>query len=94
MYSDLVLFNGRIHTLDAQMPYATAVAIRDEQIVYVGDDATAREMLRPGGEAVDLKGRCVTPGLTDAHLHFSWFAPGAAIRGRGNRRRWTRRWLA
>jgi predicted amidohydrolase YtcJ len=76
MHSDLVLFNGHFHTLDAQMPYATAVAIRDEQIVYVGDDATAREMLRPGGEVVDLKGRCVTPGLTDAHLHFSWFALG------------------
>jgi predicted amidohydrolase YtcJ len=76
MYSGFVLFNGRIHTLDAQMPYATAAAIRGEQIVYVGDDATAREMLRPRGEAVDLKGRCVTPGLTDAHLHFSWFALG------------------
>ena len=76
MYSDLVLFNGRIHTLDAQMPSATAAAIREEQIVYIGDDARARETLRPGGEAVDLKGRCVTPGLTDAHLHFSWFALG------------------
>ena len=76
MQSDLILFNGRIHTLDAKTPRATAVAIRNEQIVYVGDDTTAREALRPGGEAVDLKGRCVTPGLTDAHLHFSWFALG------------------
>ena len=76
MYSDLVLFNGRVHTLDAHLPYATAVAVRDERIVYVGDDATARETLRSGGEAVDLKGRCVLPGLTDAHLHFLWFAQG------------------
>ena len=76
MQSDLVLFNGRIHTLDAKTPFATAVAVRDERIVTVGEDATARETLRSGGEAVDLKGRCVIPGLTDAHLHFQWYAIG------------------
>ena len=76
MQSDLVLSNARIHTLDARIPHATAVAIRDERIVYVGDDATARQTLAPGGQAVDLKGRCVIPGLTDAHLHFQWYAIG------------------
>ena len=75
MQSDLVLFNGRIHTLD-KPSHTSAVAIRDERILYVGDDATARETLRPGGEAVDLQGRCVTPGLTDAHVHFSMYAVG------------------
>jgi len=75
MQSDLVLFNGRIHTLD-KPSHTSAVAIRDERILYVGDDATARETLRPGGEAVDLQGRCVTPGLTDAHVHFSMYALG------------------
>jgi predicted amidohydrolase YtcJ len=74
MQSDFVLFNARIHTLDAQTPCATAVAIHGEHIVYVGDNTTAREMLRPGGQAIDLKGRCVIPGLTDAHLHFHWYA--------------------
>lgn len=76
MQSNLVLFNGRIHTLDAKTPFATAIAVRDERILYVGEDATAREMLAPGGEAVDLRGRCMIPGLTDAHLHFQWYAIG------------------
>ncbi len=76
MQCNLVLFNGPIHTLAAETPLASAVAIRDERIAYVGDDATARRMLGPGGEAVDLKGRCVIPGLTDAHLHFQWYALG------------------
>lgn len=76
MQSDLVLFNACIHTLDMQMPLASAVGVRDGRIVYVGDDATAREMLAPGGEAIDLRGRGVIPGLNDAHLHFSWFAIG------------------
>jgi predicted amidohydrolase YtcJ len=72
--SDLVLLNGRIHTLDAQAPHATAVAIRDDGILYVGDDAAARQTLRAGGETIDLRGRCVIPGLTDAHVHFSMYA--------------------
>src|SRR5512136_44052 len=76
MPCDLVLFNARVYTLDSRIPLAAAVAIRDERIVYVGGDATARRMLGPGGEAVDLKGRCVIPGLTDAHLHFQWYALG------------------
>jgi predicted amidohydrolase YtcJ len=76
MRADLVLFNGRVHTLDAWRPFASAVAVRDEHIAYMGDDATAREMLRPGGEVIDLQGRCVIPGLTDAHLHFQWYAIG------------------
>jgi predicted amidohydrolase YtcJ len=70
MYADLVLFNGKIHTLDVAHPLASAVAVRDGKIVYVGDDATARAALRPGGEAVDLHSACVVPGLTDAHAHF------------------------
>ena len=74
MQSDLVLLNGRIHTLDARAPHATAVAIRDDRILYVGDDAAARQTLRAGGETIDLRGRCVIPGLTDAHVHFSMYA--------------------
>lgn len=74
MQSDLVLLNGRVHTLDARAPHATAVAVRDSRVLYVGDDAAARQTLRAGGETIDLRGRCVIPGLTDAHLHFSMYA--------------------
>ena len=74
MSADLVLYNGAFYTLNAAQPKATALAARDGRIVYVGDDATARAMLAPGGEAVDLKGACAIPGLTDSHLHFTHFA--------------------
>ena len=70
MYADLVLLNGKFHTLNNRQPSVTALAVRDGKIVFAGDDAGARATLRPGGEAVDLKGYCAVPGLTDAHLHF------------------------
>ena len=74
MQADLVLFNGRIHTLDAGQPHARAVAIAGNQILAVGDDDALRPLLRPGGQAVDLGGRAVLPGLIDAHVHFGWYS--------------------
>ena len=35
-----------------------------------------RGLLAPGGEMIDLQGRCVIPGLTDCHIHFTSFALG------------------
>lgn len=76
MYTDLVLFNGNFYTLNPHQPRASALVVRDGKIVYVGDDAAARQVARPGSEAVNLDGCCAIPGLTDAHLHFQWFALG------------------
>lgn len=78
MLADLILLNGRIYTFDRRATRASAVAVRDGTIVYLGDDATARDLLAPGGEIVDLKGCCAIPGLADAHMHLRGF--GALLR--------------
>ncbi len=74
----LLLLNGKIHTLDARPPCATALAIRDGKILYVGDDATARAVLPQvvPENSINLRGACVLPGLTDAHVHLMWFSQG------------------
>ncbi|MBK8903609.1 MAG: amidohydrolase [Anaerolineaceae bacterium] len=74
MSATMILLNGRIHTLNPQQPTATAVAIRHNRILAVGSDDEIRPLLATGGEVVDLNGRCVTPGLVDAHVHFQHFA--------------------
>ncbi|MGI9629208.1 MAG: amidohydrolase [Longimicrobiales bacterium] len=68
---DLVLTNGNVITLDAQDRTATAVAIRGERIVFVGDDGGAESFIGPDTRHIDLEGRTVTPGLLDAHAHFN-----------------------
>ncbi len=73
--SELVLYNGAIHTMEAARPLARAVAIAGDRIVAVGDDAL-RDTLAVGGQAVDLHGQTVIPGLIDAHLHFIWYSLG------------------
>ncbi|MGA2640470.1 MAG: amidohydrolase [Spirochaetia bacterium] len=74
MSVDLLLVNGNFHTMDAAVPKARAVASRGGIFVHVGDEAGARAALGRHPEVLDLAGRCVLPGLTDAHLHFKWYA--------------------
>jgi len=71
--ASLILTNGHIYTMDPARPTATAVAIRDGHILTVGGDEL-RELLSSDDEWIDLGGRCVTPGLVDAHVHFQHFA--------------------
>jgi predicted amidohydrolase YtcJ len=72
MKADLVLYNGQIHTMDEDRPQAKAVAVAGNRILAVGDSPNMRDLLRTGGQAVDLGGRAVIPGLIDAHIHFGW----------------------
>ena len=74
MRADTVLYNGNIHTQFDGQPYVTALALRAGRVLAVGDDDAMRDLLDPDGEAVDLGGALVIPGLVDAHVHLSWYA--------------------
>jgi len=70
----LILTNGLLTTQDPNFPHATALAIRDGRILAVGTDADIRALARPHTRHIDLGGRRVLPGLTDAHIHFQDWA--------------------
>jgi predicted amidohydrolase YtcJ len=72
--ADLLLLNGRFHTMDPAAPLAEAAAIRAGRFLFVGDAEGARAALGGSPETMDLGGRCAIPGLTDAHLHLKWYA--------------------
>jgi predicted amidohydrolase YtcJ len=65
----LVLTNGKVFTSDARGTLAEAVAVEGSRIVAVG---TSREIAAryTSARTIDLKGRLVTPGFNDAHIHF------------------------
>jgi len=66
---DLILFNGRITTLDPERQNATAVAISGGRVSAVGDDGDLLGRAGAGTRRIDLGGRRVIPGLNDSHLH-------------------------
>jgi predicted amidohydrolase YtcJ len=66
---DLILFNGKITTLDRQKPEASAAAIKDGRFVAVGDEREVMTLAGPGTRRIDLKGRRTIPGLIDSHMH-------------------------
>jgi len=70
-FADRVLVNGRILTVDAEDSIAQAVAIRGGRIVAVGTNAEIEAMAGPETVRIDLTGLTATPGLLDAHAHFS-----------------------
>lgn len=68
--ADLILFNGRIVTVDSALPEAQALAVRGDRIVAVGDRRTIEAMAGPTTRRVDLDGRLAIPGFIEGHGHF------------------------
>jgi len=55
--------------MDHQRPLAQALAVRCGRIIAVDDDAQIRALAGPDTEQLNLQGRTVLPGFTDAHIH-------------------------
>ena len=67
--ADLVLTGGRIATMDPARRWAGALAVRAGRIVAVGPDAAIGPHIGPSTTVIQLRGRTVTPGFQDAHVH-------------------------
>ncbi len=69
---DIALHNGKIYTLDAANSIASALAIRGNRIVAIGDDATIQSICGPATTCIDLGGNMLLPGFIESHGHFMW----------------------
>lgn len=60
---------GRIFTAAEEQPWTDAVVVAGDAIVFAGDTGPAHAVAGPDAEIVDLAGRLMLPGFTDAHTH-------------------------
>src|SRR2546427_7003742 len=70
--ADAIFVGGTIYTVVPSNPRAEAFAVKGGRFIAVGkSDDLLKAHRGPRTEVVDLEGRCVVPGLIDAHAHFA-----------------------
>ena len=77
--ADLVLTNGNVVTLDAQIPTAAAIAVTDGHITAVGSAAEIADYIGDSTEVIDLKEQTAIPGLIEGHGHYTSFGGSLMI---------------
>ncbi len=66
---DLVLYNGKIITVDDDFSITQAVAVKGDRIIAVGTNSDVRKLASSSTRSIDLNGKTVLPGLMDSHVH-------------------------
>ena len=67
--ADLVIRHANIHTMDDKNPRATALAVKGDKILWLGDDKDAGQYIGEKTRVVDAGGRLLLPGFIDSHFH-------------------------
>ena len=67
--ADQIFLNAKAYTLNEATPWAEAIALEDDKIVYVGDNAGAEALADENTVKHDLQGQMLLPGFIDTHMH-------------------------
>ena len=74
--ADTVFTNGKVVTVDGSASVVQAFAVRSGRFAALGNNDDVRRFIGPSTKVVDLGGRTVIPGLSDAHMHNEGGGPG------------------
>lgn len=69
--ADLVLTNGKIVTVEDAQPEVQAMAVNGDTVTALGSNQDIQRYVGPNTKVIDLKGALATPGLMEAHAHFT-----------------------
>lgn len=76
---DIVVVAKRIHTNDAQLPFATAFVVRGDRIAFIGDEGGAIAFASSDAVIDRFPESTIVPGLADAHGHLASLGRAASI---------------
>ena len=66
-FADRVFYNGHIYTMDQDVPWVDAVAVKDGKVLAVGSYEEMETLFNDDTERVDLKDKYMYPGFIDIH---------------------------
>jgi predicted amidohydrolase YtcJ len=69
VFADLAVLHSKVWTVTPEHPEAQAIAILNGRILAVGSDREIQSLVAPQTKVIDAKGRRVTPGFYDSHVH-------------------------
>ncbi|TAH05285.1 MAG: amidohydrolase [Sphingobacteriales bacterium] len=67
--ADMVIRNANVYTVDASLPKAEAVGVKDGKIIYVGSNDGVKKHIGPRTNQVEANGKFLMPGLIEGHGH-------------------------
>ena len=67
--ADIIFTGGAVYKVTDTDPWATTVAVTNNRITYVGNDANIKSLIGPNTRVVNLDGKMLMPGFQDAHVH-------------------------
>jgi len=73
--TDLVVFNAKVYTVDANLPRAEAFAVKSGKFTAVGTNADIKGLIGRGTQTFDAQQMTIVPGFIDCHNH----APGETL---------------
>lgn len=71
---DLIITNGKIHTMDSSKNMVEAVAVKGGKIIKTGTNNDILSLKTENTEVIDLQGKVMLPGFNDSHMHLLNFA--------------------
>jgi predicted amidohydrolase YtcJ len=77
--ADIVFVNGKVFTVDEGDRVVEGFAVTGDRFVAAGADSDVRRYVGPQTRVIDLKGRFVSPGITDDHFHNEGGGPGVDL---------------
>ena len=70
---DMILFNGKIISVDSQDNIFQAAAVKGDKILALGSDNEILPLADTNCKLINLNGRTATPGLIDSHYHAMYY---------------------
>lgn len=74
LVADMVIYNGRVITVNETNDIAEAVAIRGNKILAVGNEQSMQQYIDKHTKMINAEKKTVMPGFIDAHIHVALFA--------------------